>query len=188
MFKLTKPRRCDEAHFEIFTSLPQDLQEAIRLTKARHKPNRDTDWSLVITNRRRRAISLRRQKKEAEGKLTVAVPTEGNDPGYPLFAGTRLIGCLTTKYTTNGVFYLVLSIGEVCVLQDEHTKATFEATPAEIAKWSNLRWAMTYSRAQGSTLRGSVGLWDLNSSHFTLANLYVGISRVRDGNLLHANI
>ena len=141
-----------------------------------------------MSNRRRRTISLRRQLKEAKGKDAVTVPAEGAEPDYPLFAGTRLIGCLTTKRTTNGVFYLVLSIGDVCLLQDELTGQTFEATLEEVAKWTQLRWAMTYSKAQGQTLKGSVGLWDLDSRYFTRANLYVGISRVRDGDLLHVNV
>ena len=76
----------------------------------------------------------------------------------------------------------------MCVIEDELTKTTWEATPEELAKCKQLRHAMTYSKAQGQTLVGTVALWDLKTTHFTRRHLYVGASRVKHGTLLFVNL
>ena len=187
MFKLTRARRCDPEHFKFYTTLPTRLEDAIKAAALRHPPNADADWNLVISNHRRRTISTRRQVLEARGHEVTLVP-KGDDPEYPLFVGTRLIGCLTVRDAVNGAFYVVRAIAPVCVIEDELTKQTWEATPEELAKCTQLRHAMTYSKAQGQTLVGTVALWDLNSVHFTRRHLYVGTSRVKQGELLFVNV
>ena len=112
----------------------------------------------------------------------------GDDPEYPLFVGTQLIGCLTIKGIVNGVFYTVTAIGaRRCVLRDELTAATWEGTPEDLSKCTQLRHAITYSKCQGQSLTGTVALWDLDNRYFTRRHLYVGISRVKHGSLLFIN-
>ena len=113
------------------------------------------------------------------------VPEDG-DPKYNLFVGTRLIGSSTTNRFVNGTFYTVTGI-EPCVVVDDHTGESFETTPEELSKYTQLRWAVTYNKAQGQTLTGSVAMWDIYSQYFTRKHLYVGASRVRDGSLLFVN-
>ena len=94
---------------------------------------------------------------------------EGDDPKYPLFVGTGLIGSSTTNRFINGAFY------------------SFETSPEELSKYTQLRWAMTYTKAQGQTLQGSVAMWDIYSPFSNREHLYVGASRVRHGSLLFVN-
>ena len=94
---------------------------------------------------------------------------------------------LTIKRCVNGAFYEVLSVGRFCHLRDDLTGEVLEATPEDLSKCTQLRHAMTYSKAQGQTLAGTVGLWDLDNFHFSRRQLYVGLSRVRHGSLLFVN-
>ena len=91
---------------------------------------------------------------------------QGEDPAYPLFVGTKLIGCLTIKKCVNGAFYEVLSIGNVCNVRDELTGEVWEASPEDLSQCCQLRHAMTYSKCQGQSLTVTVALWDLQSEHF----------------------
>ena len=139
-----------------------------------------------MSNQRRRTISSKRQKEAAKDKVTIEVPEGGGDPKYDLFVGTRLIGSSTTNKFVNGAFYSVTRI-EPCVVVDDHTDESFETTPEELSKYSQLRWAITYNKAQGQTLTGSVAMWDIYSPYFDRKHLYVGASRVRNGSLLFVN-
>ena len=186
MFILTQPHRCDPQHYRFYTTLPEDLGEAVALAKRRHPPNTNADWNLVMSNARRKGISITKQMRMATGRQTVMVP-QGEDPAYPLFVATKLIGCLTIKKCVNGAFYEVLSIGKVCQVRDELTGEVWEASPEDLSQCCQLRHAMTYSKCQGQSLIGTVALWDLHSEHFTRRHLYVGISRVRHGSLLFIN-
>ena len=159
------------------------------LARARHPSNIEADYNLVLSNARRKAISSQRQRDAALDKETVQVPL-GDDPEYPLFVGTRLIGCLTIKGVVNGAFYTVTSIkrpGGRCILRDDLTGAMWEGTPEDLSKCTQLRHAITYSKCQGQSLSGSVALWDLTNQHFTRRHLYVGLGRVRHGSLLFIN-
>ena len=89
---------------------------------------------------------------------------------------------------TNGAFHTCTEIGEKVVVQDDSTGEPIETTPEELAHCTQLRWAMTYSKAQGRTLDGTVALWDLRCPHFCRKHLYVGASRVKHGSLLFANL
>ena len=70
------------------------------------------------------------------------------------------------------------------VLQDELTGEQFNATPEQVSRNSLLAWAMVYNKAQGDTLQGTVCLHDVNSKYMTLNHLFVGCSRVTQGELL----
>ena len=133
MFVLTQPRRCDPQHFQFNTQLPEDLGEAVRLARQRCPPNLNADWNLVMSNARRKSISITRQLRLAAGRETIQVP-EGEDPAYPLFVGTKLIGCLTIKKCVNGAFYEVVSIGKLCQVRDELTREVWEATPEHLSQ------------------------------------------------------
>ena len=186
-FRLTTARRCDREHYQFYTTLPMDLGAAIARLTQRHPRSSLAKWNLVVSNARRRAINQKRQKTEARGRATVEVPA-GDDPPYPLFVGTGLIGYATNKKFTNGAFYTCREIGEKVVVQDDSTGEPIETTTEELAQCTQLRWAMTYSKAQGQTLDGTVALWDLRCPHFCRKHLYVGASRVKHGSLLFANL
>ena len=152
MFKLTQPRRCDPKHFQFYTTLPSDLRGAVAQARARHPPNAEADYNLVLSNGRRKAISSRRQRDAALDKETVQVPS-GDDPEYPLFVGTRLIGCLTIKGVVNGAFYTVTAIkrpGFRCILRDDLTGAVWEGTPEDLSKCTQLRHADHLQQGPGA--------------------------------------
>ena len=67
---------------------------------------------------------------------------------------------------------------------DIETKEKFKLKLEQAAKHTRLRWAVTYPAVQGRTLDGTVRLWDLQSKHFTLEALYIGVSRARHGELV----
>ena len=54
----------------------------------------------------------------------------------------------------------------------------------ELLKHTRLCSAITYASVQGLTLRGRVGLYDVESPHFTLKHLYMGCSRATNSELL----
>ena len=60
----------------------------------------------------------------------------------------------------------------------------FYLTAEQVARHTRLAWTLTYPAVQGRTFQGSVGIWDLDSRHFTTRHLYVGVSRATDGALV----
>ena len=180
MFRLTRCRRSDQAHFDSYTSLPTDLPSAICQVRARYGSSEDADLHLTISHKRRRAISMEKQARAAEGKICVEVPA-GDDPAYPCFVGTRLIGSATGGKFINGARYCVKGIGPQVVLQDELTGNKFTASLEAVSRHTLLAWAMVYNKAQGCMAEGTVCLHDMASRYMRRSALDVGLSRVIDG-------
>ena len=76
-------------------------------------------------------------------------------------------------------------IGEKIGLKDEATEEEFEVTIEALSKHTLLAHAMVYNKVQGATEQGSVMLHDTSSKYFRKSHLYVGLSRVIDGLLVH---
>ena len=84
---------------------------------------------------------------------------------------------------TNGARYVVKDIlaGANVLLQDTEKEIEFETSLDAISKSTILAWALTYAKVQGMTENGTLMLHDLNSKHFNICHLYVGLSRVTNG-------
>ncbi len=184
-FELTRCRRSDQSHFDFYTTLPQSLPKAIAESKRRYPilvSQEDADLHVCISHYRRRAISSAKQARAAQGKECVEVPA-GDDPAFPCFVGTKLVGSSTSgKLFVNGGRYVVTRVGgeRVC-LKDEMTKDEFETSLEAISKHCLLAWAMVYPKGQGCTESGTVMLHDMGSKFLRRSHLYVGLSRVTDG-------
>ena len=182
-FELTRCRRSDKEHFDFYTNLPDNMTKAIQKVK-KHYPIpehvTEADLHICISHWRRRKISLEKQTKAAEGKACIQIPS-GEDPSYPCFVGTRLVGNVTNGKIVNGGRYEVIRITDNLILQDHTTGTTFDMTPEALSKTCILAWALTYPKVQGITETGTVILHDLGSKHFKKCHLYVGLSRVTDG-------
>ena len=57
------------------------------------------DLHICISHWRRRMISITKQREVAKGKACLEVPA-GEDPAYPLFIGTKLMGNATNGGNT----------------------------------------------------------------------------------------
>ena len=143
------------------------------------------DLHVTISHRKRRAISSAKQAIAAEGKEYVKIPG-GDDPAYKCFVGTRLVGNSTSGKITNGCRYLVTRIDkERITLQDEISKNEFEVSVETVSKHCILAWALCYPKVQGCTETGTVMLHDMDSKKLNRSHLYVGLSRVTDGNNMY---
>ena len=181
MFQLTRCRRSDEEHFRFYTELPASLPQAIAMSRTRYGDARDADLHVCISHRRRRAIAHAKQRRLAEGHSCVEIPA-GDDPAWPCFVSTKLVGNGTAGRIVNGGRYTVTAIGvERLTLLDETTGDAFEISLEACGKHCLLAHAMVYNKVQGSTESGTVMLWDVASKYFRLCHLYVGLSRVTDG-------
>ena len=171
-------------HFNFYMNLPDNLRTAIKICKRNYQNTQeDADTHLVISHRHRRAISLEKQVAAAVGQQTVLIPA-GDDPEYKCFVGTRLVGSCTNHKFINGARYTVLCISPSIILQDDLTKESFPTTPEQVSRNTLLAWAIVYNKAQGDTLQGRVCLHSLDSRHLSLKHLFVGLSRVTQGELL----
>ena len=126
-------------------------------------------------------ISLAKQRCAAEGKECVEIPA-GDDPAFPCFVGTRIVGSATSGKFVNGGRYTITRISpERACLKDDLTQEDFEATLDSVSKHCLLAHAMVYNKVQGATESGTVMLHDTASKYFRRCHLYVGLSRVKDG-------
>jgi len=116
-------------------------------------------------------------------------PLRNVPQAFDCWSGTRLIGADNEhKKIVNGALLEVLDIDpkkkKGVLVHDRETKKEFSMTIAQVAKHTRLCWAVTYPAVQGRTLDGTVRLWDIDSKHFTLEALYVGVSRATHGSLV----
>ena len=95
---------------------------------------------MCISHYRRRSISGTKQALAAQGKECVEVP-EGDDPAFPCFVGTRLVGSSTSGKFVNGARYTVTRInnpktggGDRACLKDDLTEDEFETSLEAISK------------------------------------------------------
>ena len=181
MFKLRRCRRSDESHFNFYCGLPQSLPRAITASRARFGEAKDADLHICISHRRRRAIAHAKQARLAEGRACVEIPA-GDDPAFPCFVGTKLVGNSTAGRIVNGGRYTVTTAGsEKISLVDDMTGDAFETSLEACGKCCLLAHAMVYNKVQGATESGTVILHDLGSKFLKRSHLYVGLSRVTDG-------
>jgi len=180
-FELTRCRRSDQHHFDFYVSLPKDLSKAIKASRKRYREAEDADLHVTMSHRKRRAISMAKQEQASKGQECVDIPG-GDDPGFKCFVGTRLVGNSSASKITNGCRYTVTQIGqEKITLKDDLTETEFEVTLDQVSKHCILAWALCYPKVQGCTERGTVLLHDLSSPYLKRNHLYVGLSRVTNG-------
>ncbi len=183
MFRLARCRRSDEAHFRFYTGLSANISNAIEASRVGYggADDADADLHVCISHRRRRAIAHEKQGRLAEGRECVEIPA-GDDPAFPCFVGTKLVGNATTGRIVNGGRYTVTAIGGGKVaLVDDTTGDAFETSAEACGKCCLLGHAMVYNKVQGATESGTVMLHDMGSKHFRRCHLYVGLSRVTAG-------
>ena len=140
----------------------------------------DADLHVCISHYRRRAIAHAKQKRLAEGRECVEIPA-GDDPAFPCFVATKLVGNSTSGRIVNGGRYTVTAIGkEKVALRDDMTEDAFEASLEAVGR-SLLAHAMVYNQIQGATEKGTVMLHGMGSRYLKRSHLYVGLSRVTNG-------
>jgi hypothetical protein len=200
-FILTENMRSDAKLFSFYTSLGDNLEEALaRARKLFPATDRHAAYTLTMSHSRRMRINrIRNQQESLNGfhwedpskawentvliKYTRNTAVErrkmvGNCPqDMYVWPGLQLIGaghrCL------KGMFFEVASVDEVFVELTNGLKLTHE----QALKSLRLSYALTYASCQGLTLKGVVRL-DTQSPNFTLKHLYVGISRATAANLV----
>jgi hypothetical protein len=108
---------------------------------------------------------------------------DGGETPFHCFVGTRLIGSNNSHAKiVNGSFLTVTELrGEDVVIRDEGTGEVFAIPAAQLASHTRLRCALTLVSVQGRTLQGNIGIDDFGSCFFTLARLYVALSRATSG-------
>jgi hypothetical protein len=209
MFVLTRCRRAkdDESFFNWYTKIPRmTLQVAKEEARARLPSNgKDADWNLVISHYRRIKINDALQKAAtqaykggggAPSKIVHIKPEAETKNGrrlmrnvpqaFDCWPGTRLIGADNEhKHVVNGAILEVLDTdSKGARIRDKETEEEFTMNVEQLTKHTRLSWAVTYPAVQGRTLDGTVRLWDVDSKHFTLEALYIGVSRARHGSLV----
>ena len=100
-------------------------------------------------------ISITKQKEAAKGMACIEVPA-GEDPAYPLFIGTKLVGNATNGKFVNGARYVVKDVlaGAKVLLEDTGKGDTMETTVELISKNCILAHALTYQKVQGISFCG----------------------------------
>jgi len=207
MFVLTRCWRAkdDIPFFNWYTSIPRmTLQEAKEEARSRSPLNgAPADWNLVISHYRRIKLNDLLQKAATQAYKTKGghniVHIEPDKPktetrclmrnvpqAFDCWRGTRLIGADNEhEEVVNGALLEVMDIdSKGALIRDRETKKEFSMSIAQIAKHTRLCWAVTYPAVQGRTLDGTVRLWDVDSKHFTLEALYIGVSRATHGSLV----
>jgi len=189
-FVLRRCRRSDQAHFDFYSGLRRlPLEEALHRALVRYPPRANCDWNIVLSHYRRRKINEQMQQEAARRHAGAEkVRVEGEVP-FDCFEGTRLVGCNSTfPGIVNGAFLQVTAVraGRIS-LKDEDVPAAPEltVTPAQLAKHTRLRWALTLCSVQGRSLPGTVAIHDVRSQHFDRTHLYVALSRATNGGNVH---
>ena len=168
-------------HFDFYCTLPSDLRKAVAESRRRYPAKGEAELHVCLSHNQRRNISSRKQAVATKGQACVQVPA-GDDPEYPAFVGTRVVGNSTSGRFINGARYLVTAVSqERLSLRDEATQKEFDATPEQIGRCTLLAWAMTYNKVQGATEAGTLMLHGCSSPNFKKCHLYVGLSRVTSG-------
>ena len=181
MFKLTKCRRSDQAHFNFYTNLHESLEIAKTWTRAKYKQGSpEGSLHLVISHRKRRALNEKLQDAFA-GDCGLSISEFDSEPAYRCIPGTPLVGSCTSRGIVNGAFYEVICINPL-KLRDTLNGDIIESTVEHLPKLCVLAHAVVYNRAQGLTIHEKhVVLHCFGSYYFRRAHLYVGLSRVKSG-------
>jgi ATP-dependent exoDNAse (exonuclease V) alpha subunit len=67
------------------------------------------------------------------------------------------------------------------LLTDDGVGESFEISTEQLAKTTQLGWAVTYHKLQGESEDRTLLLHDLGHKHMSRAHAYMGVSRVRNG-------
>ena len=186
-FVLQRCRRSDRAHVDFSCGLREmALADTLEQAMQRYSPQRGCTRNLVMSNFRRRQINERMQANAARKHSGTKIPIDG-EVYFECFVGTKLIGCNgALPGIVNGAFLLVTAIvGNTIRLRDEDTAEQLECTPAQLARHTRLRWALTLCAVQGRSLSGTIAIHDTRSRHFDAPYLYVGLSRATNGANVH---
>jgi hypothetical protein len=143
------------------------------------------DWSLCLSNARRRRINSARQRQLAAGRADLTPMTLEGEEAL-LFPGTRLTSMLTKGPFTNAAIleFRGPAEGGGFQLYDLDMGVAFVADQRRIEKACRLAHAITIYGAQAATIHGRVRVHDLRSPRFNPTLLYVAVSRVSDPGLL----
>ena len=161
--------------------LADSVPEALARWPVTDKP---ADWTLCLSNARRRRINSQRQRLLAAERDSLTPMTLEGEAAL-LFPGTRLASNLTCGPFVNGA---ILEDRGPCegglLLYDLDVNVEFVASQRKIERACRLAWAITIFGAQGATIHGRVRVHDLRSPRFNSTLLYVAVSRVSDPSLL----
>jgi hypothetical protein len=183
-FILETCRRSDQAHFNFYTRLGDDVQTACAWTRSSYPQNGEAELHLCISHYRRRCLNTSMQEVFSWNKSSVTIPAFEQEPEYQGVVGTPLIGTCTSRGICNGSFYTIVGVHGTCTVQDSLTGLHIELTEDQLSKITALAHALVYHRAQGMTTTKTVCLHCFNSKFFKLAHLYVGLSRTTSGALV----
>lgn len=185
-FVLRRCRRSDQAHFDFYSQLRLRSVDDALSASLKQYPEKAAkcDWNIVLSHHKRKSINEQLQKTAAAKHKGPKIAINGEVP-FQCFVGTKLIGCNSTlRGIVNGAFLEVIAVqGDKIRLRDEdNPKAEeFEVSPAQLAKHTRLRWALTLCSVQGRSLTGTIGIHDWKSQHFDHTHLYVALSRATCG-------
>ena len=94
----------------------------------------------------------------------------------------KMLGCVAIEKQgiRNACEYKISAVNETTVTLKDGPTLTHE----QASEWLRLPFARTYASIQGLELDCSLGLHDLDCSHFTLRHLYVALSRAKTAALV----
>ena len=187
----TEPKRCDARLFAWLSNMPP-LPEAIALARqAFPRRGRPQEWNLCLCHLTRRRVTARAQKEWLRRERpTHNLSLDGEAPlgqRTLYWPGTRHIACMAqSKQGMHNSMLLecVRWDSEHVTLRDIEGGGAFVCTHSFCK--ANLRSALcfTISSAQGRTIPGSIGLYDLAHPRYTRRHLYTCCSRSKAfGNL-----
>ena len=162
------------------------LTDGIERAAQRYPPKAGCDWNIVMSNYRRRKINEEMQANAASKHAGTKVRVDG-EVSFDCCVGTKLIGCNSAlQGIVNDAFLLVTAIQDDKIrVLDEDLREEADFTPAQLAKHTRLRWALTLCSVQGRSLPGSIAIHNTRSRHFDARHLYVALSRATDGAKVH---
>jgi hypothetical protein len=181
-FTLTENRRSNQRLFDFYTTLGLDV--AVELARAREffpRTDREAAYTLTMSHARRMAINRRRNEQDRPNDAVFLQAPPATRSGNQaqdmwIWVGLTLIGA--GGHTKKGLFYTIEAIDENVIFACG-IGLSFEQT----VKHCRLSSAITFAAVQGLTLPGVVRL-ECESPHFSIRNLYVGISRATSHTLV----
>ena len=99
-----------------------------------------------------------------------------------VWPGLKMLGCVAIEKQgiRNACEYTISAVNETTVTLKDGPTLTHE----QASEWLRLPFCRTYASIQGLELDCSLGLHDLDCSHFTLRHLYVALSRAKTAALV----
>jgi hypothetical protein len=195
--------RSDDVIFEFAKSLRQenaDITECLQTARQMFPvTDRVPDVILVISHQKRMSfntqINERLRTEHKDAIYLELTQKRTNDECKPqamwCWAGMTLVG--QQKPCVRSQMYEVVSVGDQIVLKSLHSvRANGERPEGSIVSVRKdvatdafrMAHAITYCRSQGLTMQGVICLADVNSPHFTLEHLNLGITRATHSSLV----